>query len=314
MTHSTAGTARLITPTDLDGARALLESATRADGPAPLSDGLLEAAAAGTAVLVGVTVPADDEAAPSAPLLGVGAAALQGDRWAAEAVVDPAHRGRGLGRLLVTALDRAAREAGGRPWFWSHGDHPAAAHMAAQSGFSRSRELLQLTTEGVPDLPEPRVPEGTVLRSVRPADAGAWARVNNAAFSWHPEQGGQDPADYRARLQDPDFDLGGVVIAEATADGRLLGFHETKMHADHPSGLRMGEVHVIGVDPQVHARGLGRALLLEGMRRLVTAGAEAIELYVESDNEKALPLYRAVGFSRTVVHVSYEPAEDPHAA
>ena len=89
---------------------------------------------------------------------------------------------------------------------------------------------------------------------------------------------------------------------------------EAKLYKYYPSGLRMGEVHVIGVDPQVHARGLGRALLLEGMRRLVSAGAEAIELYVESDNEKALPLYRAVGFSRTVVHVSYEPAEDPHAA
>ena len=86
------------------------------------------------------------------------------------------------------------------------------------------------------------------------------------------------------------------------------------MHAQHPSGLRMGEVHVIGVDPDVHARGVGRALLLEGMRRKLDRGAQAIELYVESDNEKALPLYRDVGFSRTVVHVSFQPPEDPHAA
>jgi mycothiol synthase len=244
----------------------------------------------------------------------VGAAALQGDRWAAEAVIDPQHRGRGLGRGLVTALDRAARDAGGDPWFWSHGDHPAAAHLAASAGFSRSRELLQLTTDGVLEVPVPQVPDGVLLRDVRPEDAEAWAAVNNAAFSWHPEQGRQDPADYRARLTDPDADLGAVVIAERTEDGRVLGFHETKMHAAHPSGLRMGEVHVIGVDPDVHARGVGRALLLEGMRRMVERGAEAIELYVESDNEKALPLYRDVGFSRTVVHVSFQPPEDPHAA
>ena len=45
---------------------------------------------------------------------------------------------------------------------------------------------------------------------------------------------------------------------------------------------------------------------------MIADGAEAIELYVESDNKKALPLYRDVGFSRTVVHVSYEPPESPH--
>lgn len=304
------------TLTSLALARPLLAAATRADGTAPLSDGLLEAAAAGTAVLVGIAeAPAGDVSAVTpTSLLGVGAAALQGERWAAEAVIDPAHRGRGLGRVLVTALDRAARDAGGTPWFWSHGDHPAADHLAASAGFSRSRELLQLTTDGVPEVPVPQVPAGVALRDVRPEDVEAWAAVNNAAFSWHPEQGRQDPADYRARLADPDADLGAVVIAERTEDGRVLGFHETKMHAQHPSGLRMGEVHVIGVDPDVHARGVGRALLLEGMRRMLDRGAQAIELYVESDNEKALPLYRDVGFSRTVVHVSFQPPEDPHAA
>src|SRR5699024_4836974 len=141
------------------------------------------------------------------------------------------------------------------------------------------------------------VPDGVVLRDVRPSDADAWAAVNNAAFSWHPEQGGQDPGDYRRRTREEGFDPSSVVIAERTQDGRILGFHETKMHAQHPSGLTMGEVYVIAVDPQVHARGLGRALLVEGMRRMLRAGAEAIELYVESDNEKALPLYRRVGFS-----------------
>lgn len=327
----------------LEEAQDVLTAATRADGLPPLSDGLLEAAAAGTAVVLGVLaddatstvsdtsgadagevsttsgagageVSATSGAGTTAAgrIVGVGVAALQGERWAAEAAVDPAHRGRGLGRVLVTDLDRAARDAGGSPWFWSHGDHPAAAHMAAAAGRVRARELLQLTTDGVPELPAVDVPDGIVLRDVRPEDADAWAAVNNAAFSWHPEQGGQDPEDYRRRIREPGFDAGTVIIAERTEDGHVLGFHETKMHAQHPSGLTMGEVHVIGVDPQVHARGLGRALLVEGMARMLDAGAEAIELYVESDNEKALPLYRRVGFSRTVVHVSYKPSEVPH--
>lgn len=320
-----AASPRTIALSSLDAAQAVLAAATQSDGIPPISDGLLEAAADGTAVLLGIVEATGDETtggdtaegdsdSPDAPLAGVGVAALQGERWAAEAAVAPEHRRRGLGRALVTDLTEAARASGGDPWFWSHGDHPAASRLAEESGRRRARELLQLTTDGVPQLPALTAPEGVVLRDVRPDDAEAWAAVNNAAFSWHPEQGGQDPADYRRRTGEPDFDPGSVVIAERTADGRLLGFHETKRHATHPSGLAMGEVHVIGVDPEVHARGLGRALLVEGMARMIAGGAEAIELYVESDNEKALPLYRDVGFSRTVVHVSYEPPENPDDA
>ena len=318
-----AAAPRTVPLSSLETAQAVLDSATAADGIAPISDGLLAAAADGSAVILGIAAapPASPESSqtpetpdPHGPLVGVGVAALQGERWAAEAAIAPENRRRGLGRVLVTELARAARTSGGDPWFWSHGDHPAAARLAEESGRRRARELLQLTTDGVPALPTATAPEGVLLRDVRPDDAEAWAAVNNAAFSWHPEQGGQDPAEYRRRTQEHDFDPGTVVIAERTADGRILGFHETKRHSDHPSGLAMGEVHVIGVDPDVHARGVGRALLLEGMRRMVAGGAEAIELYVESDNEKALPLYRDVGFSRTVVHVSYEPPENPDDA
>ncbi|WP_211233257.1 GNAT family N-acetyltransferase [Brevibacterium album] len=337
----------------LEPAADLLAEAAAADGIAPLSDGLLEAAARGEALVLALADPASGEE-PSSPasaeapaLAGVAVAALQGTRWAAEAVVAPQLRGAGHGRTLVTALADLLAEQGERAWFWSHGDHPAAAHLAAEAGYARARELLQLTTNRLagtaaeapaesggavaepgaaagatasPDdttaeaaaplsLPAPQVPEGIVLRSAAPGDAEDWARVNNAAFSWHPEQGGQPVSGYAARLADPAFDRDSVVMAERAADHRLAGFHETKMHSDHPSGLRMGEVYVIAVDPQLHARGLGRALLLEGMRRLADAGAEAIELYVESDNASALPLYRGTGFVRTVTHVSYAPPE-----
>ncbi|RAG61363.1 mycothiol synthase, partial [Burkholderia multivorans] len=40
----------------------------------------------------------------------------------------------------------------------------------------------------------------------------------------------------------------------------------------------------------------------------VAAGAQAIELYVESDNAPALGLYERLGFHVAVAHVSYAPA------
>ncbi len=52
--------------------------------------------------------------------------------------------------------------------------------------------------------------------------------------------------------------------------------------------------------PEHRRHGLGRALLLEGMRWLRANGQEVIELNAVGDNEMALPLYEGVGFS--VVH------------
>src|SRR5699024_6761852 len=138
-----AAAPRTVLLSSLEAAQAVLDSATAADGIAPISDGLLAAAADGSAVILGIaadppaspqTPGARDASDPPAPLVGVGVAALQGERWAAEAAIAPENRRRGLGRALVTELARAARASGGDPWFWSHGDHPAAARLAEESG------------------------------------------------------------------------------------------------------------------------------------------------------------------------------------
>ena len=85
MTHTNAPTPaaapRTITLTSLDAAQEVLAAATQADGIAPISDGLLEAAADGSAVILGIVdVPSDTATAggpdsPDVPLAGVGVAA-----------------------------------------------------------------------------------------------------------------------------------------------------------------------------------------------------------------------------------------------
>jgi mycothiol synthase len=283
---------------------ALLSAATAADGLPPISDGLLEAmgAAAPDTRMWEVRGPADE-------LLGFGIAAQQGERGAAEAVLIPEARGRGLGGRLIEQMHGELLDAQQPTWFWSHGDHPAAAHLAERLGCSRERELLQLHTDPLTELPlpAPEAPAGTAIRPFRPGDEDAWLRVNNAAFDWHPEQGRQTRADIDAIVASPGFSPEDVIIAEH--DGRVVGFHQLKLHRDHPSGAVTGEVYVIGVDPRVHARGLGRALTVAGMHRLRDIGAEVIELYVESDNAPARRLYESLGFTHIIVHVSYAPPQ-----
>ncbi|GAA1512977.1 mycothiol synthase [Brevibacterium permense] len=237
-------------------------------------------------------------------LIGFGIRALQGDRHAAEFLIAPDHRGQGLGeQLLRTILDEEPEA-----WCWSHGDHPAAAHLAQKHGLGRDRVLYQMRTDTglrLDGLPETQSPDGVEIRSFAPGDEDGWLTVNNAAFDWHPEQGCQTRADIDAVVTAADFDPTTFIIA--ARDGEVIGFHQTKI-TDTDNEGRLGEVYVVGVDPRVHAKGVGKALTVEGMRRMVANGAETIELYVESVNAPALGLYERLGFHVAVAHVAYAPA------
>lgn len=288
-----------------------LDRVSAADGSPEISGGLLaiatgedEAHEAQTASSVW-RIYADEQAdSTDDTLIGFGIRALQGDRHAAEFLIAPEHRGRGLGgELLSTILHEEPSS-----WCWSHGDHPAAQALAKKHGLGRDRVLYQMRTDtglSLDDLPLTAAPEGVTIRSFTPGDEDGWRRVNNAAFDWHPEQGSQTPEDFAEITQAPDFDPDSVILA--IRDDRVIGFHQTKLSDTDDEG-RLGEVYVVGVDPSIHAKGVGKALTIKGMRRMVAAGARAIELYVESDNAPALGLYERLGFHVAVAHVSYAPA------
>ena len=72
----------------------------------------------------------------------------------------------------------------------------------------------------------------------------------------------------------------------------MVGFHWTKQHPD-----RLGEVYVLGVDPDAGGAGLGKALLADRPGHLRDQRNTAVELYVEADHERAVGLYQAYGFT-----------------
>lgn len=228
-------------------------------------------------------------------------------RPAVELFVDPATRGAGVGTAL--AREVAARAGDGGARFWSHGNDPAAAVVAERLGLRRVRELRRMRGEltGL-RLGEPALPDGARIRAFSPgADEPGVVRVNARAFSAHAEQGSMTEADVRADENEGWFDPAGFLLA-VDAEDRLLGFHWTKVHqgvvAD-PSGRPMGEVYVIGVDPDAHGRGLGTALLAAGLRHLRQAGLAQAMLYVESDNAAAIRMYESFGFRHWDSDVQY---------
>lgn len=229
-------------------------------------------------------------------------------RQIAEMYVHPGHRNRGIGGRLAAELlasieptANGGRQAGDRLRAWSHGDHPAAAALAARHGFARVREMWQMMLDlATAELPELRLPEHVTLRTFRPGhDEDAVVAVNARAFSWHPEQGAMTAADLAAAEQEGWFDPGGFFLAESST-GELLGFHWTKVH---PDGT--GEVYVVGVDPSAQGGGLGKALTLTGLHHLEAIGLSRVMLYVEADNAAAVAVYRKLGFEITQVDVQY---------
>jgi mycothiol synthase len=209
-----------------------------------------------------------------------------------ELVVDPSERRQGLGRAMLDEL-----VADGELSFWAHGDLPGARALAASTGLRAERTLLVLRLELTEQPAVEVVPDGVTLRAYRPEDADAIIAVNARAFAHHPEQGAMDRADFERRTSSDWFDPAGLFVAER--GGEVIGFHWTKLEGG------VGEVYVVGIDPDAQGRGLGKALTARGIRHMYEQGARIIDLYVEGDNAPALAVYRRLGFTEHAKDVLY---------
>jgi mycothiol synthase len=261
-----------------------------------------------------------------------------------ELVIHPAYRRRGLGLALARVALAAEPDLAVR--IWAHGDLPAAARLAEAAGFTRTRALWQMRRSLRDAVAEPRLPPGISLRTFVPGqDEDDWIVLNARAFTGHPEQGKWTRADLEHREASSWFDPDGFFLAQR--DGRLAGFHWTKIHeragaepgggepgggepgggelgGGEPGGGELGggepgeeradgpvgEVYVLGVDPAEQGTGLGKALTLVGLRYLRERAMPAVMLYADEDNAAAIRLYESLGFAHVGTDVMY--SHDPH--
>jgi len=297
----------------------LAETAAGRDGVAPLSEHVLlparyggDAGARNLLLTAGPGLAGPGQARPGLAGPGLAGPVLAGyghldpadqadpaEGPAAEMVIHPDYRGRGFGLTLARAL---LAEAAPHPLrVWAHGDLPAARALAARAGFAWIRSLWAMRRPLADPLPEPVFPPGVTLRTFRVgADEAAWLDVNRKAFASHPEQGAWTAEDLSLREREPWFDPDGFFLAER--DGKLAGFHWTKIHGTPP---QVGEVYVVGVDPAAQGGGLGRGLTLAGLHYLRSQGLPEVMLYVDEDNTAAIRLYESLGFTHRGTDVMF---------
>jgi mycothiol synthase len=286
--------------------RELVDAATEFDGIAPVGEQVLrELGHERTEHLLVTGSSSDGETADVVGYLNL-SPPRDGDAGMAELVVHPLARRRGIG----TAMGQAAlAKTAGRNQFWAHGTLDSARATASVLGVVPVRELVQMR-RSLRDVPAPGpLPPGVRIRTYAgPADDAELLRVNNAAFAYHPEQGGWSEVELAERRDEPWFEPAGLFLAfsDSADPGTLLGFHWTKVHLDRPG---LGEVYIVGVDPSAQGRGLGRLLTAVGIeflaRRLNDSDEPTVMLYVESDNVAAVRTYQGLGFSTYSVDTAY---------
>lgn len=225
------------------------------------------------------------------------APAASSEEWAMEIVTA------GPGGDLSALVEASAREAGQRGarrlrwWVYDNMRVPDPVSF----GFDPERRLLRMGMP-LPAARGPSFPETIRLTGFTVGqDESAWLKANNAAFAGHPENGGLTFQDLELRTAMDWFEADG--LRTAWEGEELAGFCWTKIH---PTGE--GEIYIIGVVPLFQGRGLGRELVLEGMRHLSDRGCDTVMLYTEGDNVAAVALYEDLGMRTEAVNLSFVKA------
>lgn len=135
------------------------------------------------------------------------------------------------------------------------------------------------------------------IRPYTEADAAELLRIERACVDAEvgmvldAEQLPADPRGFDEALRS-DPELGTALVAEQAS--RLLGHASVRLL--RPARIRHVAVFAVEVDPAAQGRGVGRALMEAAMAWASERGARRFELYVRSDNPRAIGLYRSLGF------------------
>ena len=134
------------------------------------------------------------------------------------------------------------------------------------------------------------------IRTFNPSeDKDLWLALNNKIFLNHPDQGNWALQDLENRMAENWFDPEGFFLA--VKGDEIVGFVWTKIHQDLVNQDPVGELYVVGVDPDHAHQGIGRAVSVTAINYLITKGLKRSMLYVDADNEKGLALYTSLGFN-----------------
>ena len=212
--------------------------------------------------------------------------------WGMECAAEPGRAADLYPEMLAWGAGQGAAFAASRaeptPHWWMYARAQDRARIAAleAAGFER-RDWHNLRFERslAEEPPAPTLPDGFTLRPLAgEAEVPAYVATHRAAFDLKAMNEPWRRRTLSAPGYRPDLDL--VVGAP---DGRVVAFAVLWLGPDGE-----GQFEPVGTHPEYQRRGLARALLLEGMRRLRAAGATRAVVETDHNRPAAPELYASL--------------------
>jgi len=212
-------------------------------------------------------------------------------------LVHPAHRGRGLGRLLLRRGLSSALDLGGR---WAHLEvgrgNAAGRRLAERNGFEPVRRFWEMGLDLGGFDPGRLGGSGAAAGCFLEGQVETLTRLQNDSFrgTW-----GYNPNTTREVAHSLSMGGGSLKDVLVAFEGdRPAGYCWLKIDQPPAAGTGPGEgrVHMLGVRPDSRQRGVALSVLGWGLARLKEMGLNRAVLTVDRGNLQALALYRKAGF------------------
>jgi mycothiol synthase len=221
------------------------------------------------------------------------------DELAADQVVHPRHRGRGLGTLLLGLCEARAAElvratgqrTGATLAVTAHESDVSRLDLLRRRGYRRERTFFRLERDLDGGLEPPVWPAGIRPAAFRPGvDDALVHAAHEEGFADHYGPAETDLDEWiRSRFTGGDPDVGLWLVA--WDGGEVVGGIEA---VETPAGGFMGELFV---RPPWRGRGIGRALMLQECAELRRRGMRTAFFAVDAANPTgALALHESIGF------------------
>jgi mycothiol synthase len=207
---------------------------------------------------------------------------------------------RAEGRLTTTMFEWAAshtralleREGDPEPSIWTKAlnSDDATLRVLADQGFARDDyHYLHLRRELSEAPAAAPLPAGMRIKHI--SDEAEYAqRVELHREVWHPSK--VTPEAYRglraAPVYRPELDLVAVTEDDEFVSYCIVWFDPVS---------KRGEFEPVGTKPAYQGRGIAKAVMTEGLRRLRELGATSAIVYSVVSNEASTRLYQSVGFA-----------------
>lgn len=134
------------------------------------------------------------------------------------------------------------------------------------------------------------------IRRPGPADRDAWLKLWTDYHAYGPQGGSPPPAEVSAAtwadFLDPAMTMQALL---AECEGGVVGFAHMIVHPTTSLGGPSGLLLDLFVEPALHGRGIGRALMEAALTLAEAEGAVRLAWHVRADNLAALRLYERLG-------------------